>query len=578
MERTVPYTASEEVELYLRTYYSLLRSTSDVQIRSLEEIHSGMNSLLHRGARDESPDMSAFIYSLLRLPECIVDVKTVVLGQSTAVFLREGVGNVEEWQIVTARARRRRCFYDGKETLACIIASRSDIDDVVPMLTAYQVESNKLYRLLQQLPASFDLKTAAGDPLQRRELAGYLRMTPEDLDRLHQIWKGSFASNLQRIAAAPRRYRIRLLSASLSEYRRATNAWWHHIQEKTSPELLERPLYFVSSNTHSLVNLVSGFALHRRDVLVEFLENSQDQALLREWKDIQSRNVPSSQENFLYYVLKKYLQTPDGQAFRKERDAHEKECGITRVLSEHYFDVDVQLIEIGKLKPQWMDPRLCDFDPDSLARSDAVILNIDYPLGLAAYNILSKVSEYVRDILGVYTLGKAATLNGVIGDVMIPNVVHDEHSRNTFIYPNAFTAADVAPYLVYGTVLDNQKSVTVRGTFLQNAEYMDVFYREGYTDIEMEAGPYLSAVYEMFRPNRHPVDEIVNLYNLPFDLGILHYASDTPLSKGKNLGASTLSYFGMDPTYATSIAILRRILLQEQERISTMTPGSRHVG
>jgi hypothetical protein len=169
--------------------------------------------------------------------------------------------------------------------------------------------------------------------------------------------------------------------------------------------------------------------------------------------------------------------------------------------------------------------------------------------------------------LGVYILGKSATLNGVIGDVMITNVVHDEHSRNTYIYPNAFSAADVAPYLIYGTVLDNQKSVTVRGTFLQNTDYMDVFYREGYTDIEMEAGPYLSAVYEMVRPNRYPVDEIVNLYNIPFDLGILHYASDTPLGKGRNLGASTLSYFGMDPTYATSIATLRRIFNLEKNRV-----------
>jgi hypothetical protein len=75
----------------------------------------------------------------------------------------------------------------------------------------------------------------------------------------------------------------------------------------------------------------------------------------------------------------------------------------------------------------------------------------------------------------------------------------------------------------------------------------------------MEAGPYLSAIYELFRPKRHPENEIVTLYGLPFDLGILHYASDTPLSKGKNLGAGSLSYYGMDPTYATSLAILRRI-------------------
>ena len=162
-------------------------------------------------------------------------------------------------------------------------------------------------------------------------------------------------------------------------------------------------------------------------------------------------------------------------------------------------------------------------------------------------------------------MGKAATLNGVIGDVMISNVVHDEHSQNTFLFSNCFKAGDVVPYLVHGTVLDNQKAVTVQGTFLQNSSYMDVFYREGYTDIEMEAGPYLSAVYEMYRPNRHPKNEIINFYELPFDLGIVHYASDTPLSKGRNLGAGNLSYYGMDSTYAVTLAIIRRILNRERE-------------
>jgi len=83
----------------------------------------------------------------------------------------------------------------------------------------------------------------------------------------------------------------------------------------------------------------------------------------------------------------------------------------------------------------------------------------------------------------------------------------------------------------------------------------------------MEAGPYLSAIYEMFRPKRHPINEIVNLYGLPFDLGILHYASDTPMTKGKNLGAGALSYFGVDSTYATALAILRRIMHLEKERV-----------
>jgi hypothetical protein len=202
-----------------------------------------------------------------------------------------------------------------------------------------------------------------------------------------------------------------------------------------------------------------------------------------------------------------------------------------------------------------------------LCQSDALILNIDYPLGLAAYNILAEVADQAGKVLGVYVMGKSASLNGVLGDVMIPSVVHDEHSKNTFLFSNCFSSADVLPYLKYGAVLDNQKAVSVRGTFLQNAHYMDVFYREGYTDIEMEAGPYLAAAYEMYRPQRHPVNEIVNLYGMPFDLGIIHYVSDTPLSKGRNLGSRNLSYYGMDSTYAATIAILRRILRQEFQRL-----------
>ncbi len=114
MDRRVPRTGSEEVELYMRTYYSLLRSTADVRVRSLEEVHANMGSSLHPDARSTSPDMSALIYSSLRLPACIVQVNSVVLGQSQEVFLEKGIGDMEAWTPAVARARRRRCFYDGK--------------------------------------------------------------------------------------------------------------------------------------------------------------------------------------------------------------------------------------------------------------------------------------------------------------------------------------------------------------------------------------------------------------------------------------------------------------------------------
>ncbi len=569
MERTVPSTASEEVELYLRTCYSLLRSTADVQIRTLEEAHAGMKSLLHPAAREHTPDMAALIYSTLRLPPCIHQVQLVVLGQSTEVFGMHGFSAIESWEQVSAPARRRRSFYNGQDTLACFIASRSDIDDIIPALTAYQIEWNKIHTLLQRFAPNrlnsrfVDLEQRIG---AQKELADALQISLDDLGRLRTIWGRDFVSVLERMAAAPRRLRVRLLSGSLSSYRRATAMWWEQI-ERAAPDLLRRPVYFVSSNTHSLVNLLTGHAIRQRDALVDFLEKPGNEELLKEWHTVQNQQSVASKQNFLYYVLKKFQANEDGKPWVEEQRRAEKEGGVRRVSSEHSFDLDAQVIEVSRLRPENLDPRLSAEDLDSLAKSDALILNIDYPLGLSAYNILTEVAEQVGRVLGVYVMGKAASLNGAVGDIVIPNVVHDEHSQNSYLFSNCFTAANVAPYLLYGTVLDNQKAVTVRGTFLQNMNYMDVFYREGYTDIEMEAGPYLSAVYEMYRPVRHPVNEIVNLYALPFDLGIIHYVSDTPLSKGRNLGAGSLSYYGMDSTYAASVAVLRRILHKEQARL-----------
>ena len=82
MERTVPKSATDEIDLYLRTIYSLLRSTTEVQIRTLEEVHAGMNSLLHPDARKATPDTSALIYSSLRLPACITEVEKRAVRES----------------------------------------------------------------------------------------------------------------------------------------------------------------------------------------------------------------------------------------------------------------------------------------------------------------------------------------------------------------------------------------------------------------------------------------------------------------------------------------------------------------
>jgi len=317
---------------------------------------------------------------------------------------------------------------------------------------------------------------------------------------------------------------------------------------------------------HSMVNLLSGYALAHEHEIIDFVRKHDPEEMVNELKELPSEDNGHA-ANLLYYASRPFV-TWSGR--QEEQRSHERSIGIQRISEPHCLDVEAQVIDISKLDPSRFDSRLQMFSTEEwalLKQSNALIINIDYPLGMAAYNIFSQVSTAGGLILGVYILGKAATLNGRVGDVMIPNVVFDEHSRNSFLFRNCFTASDVASYLNFGTVFDNQKAVTVRGTILQNRSFMGVFYQEGYTDIEMEAGPYLSGIYEDVYPQRYPIDEIVNLFiNVPYDIGIIHYASDTPISRRQALLSKSLSYFGVDATYAGSVAVLRRLFSQELRR------------
>jgi hypothetical protein len=565
MDRTPPTPGNEEIDLYIRTYYSLLRSSGEVEVRSLEETHSGMNASLHQGADTQELDLAAFFYCAMRLPACMPLVRLVLLGQSGEVFSRGGYPNVEQWTIFRAPARRRKMFFDGQETMAVFINSVSDIDDLIPMLTTYQIEWNKMHLRLAR--AGF----AGQDDCSPEEYQVALGLSDEEFSKLRQVWGNHLRPNLQQVARTRKRFALRLLAGSLTDYQRATEGWWQGVMSQSPvKDLRQRPVYFVSSNMHVLPNLLSNYAALVEDEIMDYLRESNPEGLAGEYERLQADESSGSSENLLFYVMRKYLRTPAGDHHYQLRLQHEIGLGVHNIRRRLNLDVGVQIIELAKLKPDHLDPRirLAEGDWDRLRDSQALIVNVDYPLGMAAYQVLSQIMANVGELRGVYIMGKAATLNGRVGDVMVPNVVYDEHSWNTYLFKNCFEARHVAPYLNHGTVFDNQKTVTVRGTFLQNKEFMHVFYKEGYTDIEMEAGPYLSAIYEDIYPKRYPVNEIVNLFlNMTYDVGVLHYASDTPYSRRQSLLSKSLLYFGMDSTYATAIAIMRRILAHELELV-----------
>ncbi|MDB5113259.1 MAG: hypothetical protein JWL78_329, partial [Chloroflexi bacterium] len=183
VDGVAPAALAEAVELYHRTYTTLLRSTGETRLRVLESSHRAMGSSLHPLAASPELDLGAFLYAVRRLPLEILQSSLVVMGQSSEVFARQGY-DLDGWTPTGAPGRRRRWYHDGGSILAVLVASASDVDDLVPTLVAFQIEWNKLH---QRLGAG-GVPGAVGAPPSAAECAAALGGREEDWAQLIEVW------------------------------------------------------------------------------------------------------------------------------------------------------------------------------------------------------------------------------------------------------------------------------------------------------------------------------------------------------------------------------------------------------
>lgn len=531
----------ETLDLHVRSYRSALKSTHEITIDSLTNSHLQMEPILHPlGQKAQEIDVSAFVYALLRLPEEIDQTLKIIAGPIPEVFAQAGFNDVNTWPKTTSPARRRKYhFHKNQGLLACYINSISDIDDLVNLAITYQVEWNKLNQLLKDHSLS--------------EL-----LNKEDYQNLIKAFGPNHEKRLRLVKKCTKKLRLQLLAGSWVDYCKATQKWWKNIAKSANPKLhlTKRPIYFVSSNTHSLVNLISGFALKNSKQILKFTKDTNP-ILYQTHQQIKKGLLNLPENDYLYFISRQFLHV---DTHAQQKALFDQKLGIDVIPSSKYLDINTQIIPVSVLaESKSLDPRLKIADHKKLAQSQALIFNIDYPLGFAAYHILSEILENVQEVRGVYIMGKAAVLNSEIGDIQIPRLVHDEHTHNSYIFNNCFNHN--FPFNnQQGSILTNQKAVSVLGTYIENEALLKKYSEENLTVIEMESGPYLEAISEATFDHRHTTNETVDLNSAPFDIGIVNYTSDTPYSKAKNLGTQTLSLDGVEPTYLASLAILQRII------------------
>ena len=556
-----------EIQRFLQSYHRLRHQCTELELRCLEPVHREMCSSLHRDADAPEINASAFLYASARLPDCMPQTDRVILASSQSSLESNLKTSLQGWQLVQAQKRRRTTYFNGEQTLAVLLTSISDLDDIIPGLCAFQIEWNKMHRRLDQSPLGLELargRTAAselGDELRR-----VLGLNRADFETLQGLWGRGWDRKIAAIAGGEKDLLLCTLPMLDEDFQDIARIWWDDLLRIFEAyDLPNRPVYLVTSNNHSLVNLSLGFASRHKEPILDCARGMHDPEFVSHCNRVLAED-PDSLFNFLYYAQPGFVQ--QNPVLEGTIADMERESGIRRTAALEPLLAEAQVIELAKLRPRRLDPRLGVARPEALTRSKAVILNTDYPLGFGAYHLLQTAADRLHQWRGLFVLGKSAAMIGRLGDIMIPTQVRDVHHERLYSFHNCFSARNLVPYLHEAAVFDEQRSLTVHGTFLHSWDAVRSLHRADFTGIEMEAGPCLAALADRFQARSSRAAGCVDLELPPdFHLGILHYASDTPYNLRASLLSAPLGLNGLEATYACSLAILQYILDQEAGRM-----------
>ncbi|MBN1664748.1 MAG: hypothetical protein JW943_14205 [Deltaproteobacteria bacterium] len=578
-----PLSEHQWVDAYVALYHKLLESPGKIVLDELETAHRRIDSSLHRSSGSKGVNLSAFVYAAERLPPCLPLVKRIIIAPTEKVFVECGYGHVLDWERDGAHRRRRRAHFDGRDILAIFANSISDFDDLVPSLCAYQIEWNAMHR---RLHASALGQAVAAGRMRASETAEEIRRlfgaNTGDWGLFLRLWPDEWDMHLKAIADAPKKMIVERLPLRRGDFERSAAEWIDAVMNHF-PDIdgETRPAYIVSSNTHSMANLISGYAFeHADEIIADALDeviDDDDDYLRGYWRRLKYEDE-SLRRDFLYYALRAFLKRHPDRI--PEKIAQEESVGLRRFTPDHLLHLEAQIIELHKIDPRRLDPCLGIWPTASAAggipsrrgrhrqgealrhdgrqKDGAVVFNIDYPLGFSAYYVMKMILTRMKRVRGVFILGKSAAMIGRLGDIMIPEEVRDAHSGNLYRFRNVFSAGTIVPYLAETAVFDEQRTLTVRGTFLHSRYTVRDFRGADFTGIEMEAGPYLSALDEHLSGATARKSAVIAIAPA-FPVGILHYTSDTPYNLRASLLSRRMGLTGLEATYACSRAILDAI-------------------
>lgn len=510
-----------------------------------------MEPSLHRYCNEEGVvDVDALVYVTARLPDGVHAIREFLVQADVPDKLPQMAGIRQ----VSTPARRRSTFLIGEDIV--IVVAREGVTellDLVTLLTSYAVEAHKIRALMQATPLLADLKAYLAGPAdlatQNRlmaRLAFQLGSTDDALVRLNAVWKDELLARVLHLAEHPASLVVRLhRDYSIEASRQRARDWSEHLYQETVG-LASSEVHILSSNLFSAVNLLSGYPrIHFETIWDWACANSHHRDLFEKPCD-----DPWARADLVYMVLPEWLAAfPERAA---ERLAYDQEHGLRELADTFHVGLGAQAVDLSRLDFDHLDPRL-QLDRQRLVAGRPLLLNFDYAFGEQAGIVVEQLfRRFARQVASFSIMGKAGTVVGDRGGVMVPNYLLREGTRDVYELPfGNFLDRDDFLQPNLGQVYSGGPMLTVLGTILQNDEMLQA-YRDEWKilGLEMEGIPYLRALHQCQK---------LGFLRESLRVGIAYWASDAPLRVGESLSHES-ALQGLTSVYAINVAILNNLL------------------
>ncbi|MGD1921213.1 MAG: hypothetical protein ACFCAD_21390, partial [Pleurocapsa sp.] len=188
-----------------------------------------------------------------------------------------------------------------------------------------------------------------------------------------------------------------------------------------------------------------------------------------------------------------------------------------------------------------------------------VILVMAYAFGEQAFELFDELLKPYKEkssklnLHSISVTGKAGTLVGNKGDLLLPNAHVFEGTADNYPFKNEMTKEDFPDLeiAVHEGVL-----LTVLGTSLQNSDVLEYFKISSWNVIGLEMeGAHLQKAIQAAAKIRKSIAEDISLR-------YAYYASDNPLMTGSTLASGSLGKVGVKPAYAIALKFLHKIFSQ----------------